>query len=203
MKKIIQHFKRKDPVLHKYALKIKKIDPINKEKPERYFYQLCRDIVGQQLSGKAADTIFGRFEKLFTGGKIQPSDILAISHEKMRAVGMSNAKARYVRHLAEAFLHEGLQLLQLDSMADEEVIVELTKVKGIGRWTAEMFLIFTLGRDDVFSFGDLGLKKGLMKVYGFKKEPPKKQIEKIVKNWSPYKSFASRVLWGSLEIEEN
>ena len=86
-------------------------------------------------------------------------------------------------------------------MQDEEVIVELTKVKGIGRWTAEMFLIFTLGREDVFSFGDLGLKKGLMKVYGFKKEPTKKQIEKIVKNWSPYKSFASRILWGSLELE--
>jgi len=200
MKQTLQHFKIKDPRLHKYALKVKKIDLIKKKRPERYFYRLCRDIVGQQLSGKAAETIFDRFEKLFPGGIIQPLDILLISHEKMRSVGMSNAKARYVRHLAEAFLNEGLSLLQLDSMQDEEVIVELTKVKGIGRWTAEMFLIFTLGREDVFSFGDLGLKKGLMKVYGFKKEPTKKQIEKIVKNWSPYKSFASRVLWGSLEI---
>lgn len=200
MKKILQHFKSKDPTLHKYALKAKKITPVKKEKPERYFYQLCRDIVGQQLSGKAADTIFGRFEKLFPKGIIQPQDILSIPHDALRGVGMSHAKARYVRHLAEAFLHEGLQLLQLDSMADEEIIIELTKVKGIGRWTAEMFLIFTLGREDVFSFGDLGLKKGLMKVYGFKKEPTKKQIEKIVKNWSPHKSYASRVLWGSLEI---
>lgn len=199
MKKIREHFKTKDPILHKFALKVKRISPIQKEKPERYFYQLCRDIVGQQLSGKAADTIFGRFEKLFPNGIIQPSDILSIPHETMRGVGMSNAKARYVRHLAEASLHEGLPLLQLDSMPDEEVVIELTKVKGIGRWTAEMFLIFTLGRNDIFSFGDLGLKKGLMKVYGFKKDPTKKQIEKIVKNWSPYKSFASRVLWGSLE----
>lgn len=202
MKHVLEHFKIKDPTLHKYALKVKRIEPIKKDKPDRYFYQLCRDIVGQQLSGKAADTIFGRFEKLFPDGIIQPPDILAIPHEKMRSVGMSNAKARYVRHLAEAYLHEGLPLLELDSMADEEIIIELTKVKGIGRWTAEMFLIFTLGRGDVFSFGDLGLKKGLMKVYGFKKEPTKKQIEKIVKNWSPYKSFASRVLWGSLEIED-
>ena len=200
MKKALQHFKIKDPTLHKYALKVKRIEPIKKEKPDRYFYQLCRDIVGQQLSGKAADTIFGRFEKLFPDGIIQPLDILSIPHETMRGVGISNAKACYVHHLAEAFLHEGLQLLQFDSMPDEEVIIELTKVKGIGRWTAEMFLIFTLGRGDIFSFGDLGLKKGLMKVYGFKKEPTKKQIEKIVKNWSPYKSYASRVLWGSLEI---
>lgn len=200
MKHIFEHFKIKDPTLHKFALKVKKITPIKKEKPERYFYQLCRDIVGQQLSGKAADTIFGRFEKLFPGGIIQPPDILAIPHEKMRSVGMSNAKARYVRSLAEAVQNNGLQLLQLDSLPDEEIIIELTKVKGIGRWTAEMFLIFTLGRDDIFSFGDLGLKKGLMKVYGFKKDPTKKQTEKIVKNWSPHKSFASRVLWGSLEV---
>ncbi|MBI4973220.1 DNA-3-methyladenine glycosylase 2 family protein [Candidatus Roizmanbacteria bacterium] len=201
MKQALQHLKIKDPILHEYALKVKRIEVIQKEKPERYFYQLCRDIVGQQLSGKAAETIFGRFEKLFPDGKIQPSNILTIPHEKMRAVGMSNAKARYVHHLAEAVQNEGLRLLQLDSLPDEEVIIELTKVKGIGRWTAEMFLIFTLGRQDIFSYGDLGLKKGLMKIYGFKKEPTKKQVEKIVKKWSPYKSFASRVLWGSLEMK--
>lgn len=200
MKNILQHFKSKDPTLHQYALKVEKIEPIKKDRPYNYFYRLCSDIIGQQLSGKAADTIFGRFLKLFPSGNIQPQDILFTTHDTLRGVGMSHAKARYVRHLAEAFLHEGLPLLQLDSMADEEVIIELMKVKGIGRWTAEMFLIFTLGRNDVFSFGDLGLKKGLMKVYGFKKEPTKKQIEKIVNNWSPYKSYASRILWGSLEI---
>jgi len=131
---------------------------------------------------------------------MQPFDILSMSHGQLRATGMSNAKARYVRNLAEEIVHGDLPISSLDSMTDEEVIDKLTKVKGIGPWTAEMFLMFTLGREDVFSFGDLGLKKAIIKIYGFKKDPARKQIEKIISRWSPYKTYASRILWASLEL---
>ena len=113
---------------------------------------------------------------------------------------MSHAKARYLKHLAEEIVHGDLPIFHLNSMTDQEIISKLTKVKGIGPWTAEMFLMFTLGRDDVFSFGDLGLKKAVIKIYGFKKDPTRKQIEKIISSWSPYKTYASRILWASLEL---
>jgi len=199
-KKICKHFQKNDPVLFSYIQKIgDKILPIKKEKPENYFYRLSREIICQQLSGKSGDAIFGRFVKLFPSGLVQPFDILSIPHEKLRGVGMSHAKARYIRNLAEAIVHDSLAIFHLDLMADEDVVDELTKVKGIGRWTAEMFLMFVLGRENVFSFGDLGLKKGLMKVYGFKKEPTRQQMEKIVANWSPYKTYACRIIWSLLE----
>ncbi len=198
--KIRRHFKKNDPVLYSYIQKINDtILPIKKEKPENYFYRLSREIICQQLSGKSGDAIFSRFAKLFPGDLVQPLDIFSIPHEKLRGVGMSHAKARYIRNLAEAIIHDDLAIFDLDSMADEEVVNELTKVKGIGRRTAEMFLMFVLNRENVFSYGDLGLKKGMMKIYGFKKEPTRKQIEKIINKWTPYKTYASRILWASLE----
>jgi DNA-3-methyladenine glycosylase II len=199
-KKIPAHFKKHDPILYSYILKVGKIEPIKKEKPHNYFFRLTREIICQQLSGKAGDAIFSRFIKLFPNGLVQPLDVLSISHRKLRGCGMSNAKAYYIRNLTEAIIHGGLAIFYLDPMTDEEVIAELTKVKGIGRWTAEMFLMFVLGRENVFSHGDLGLKKGIMKVYGFKEKPSKEQIDEIIRKWSPYKTFASRVLWESLEI---
>lgn len=200
IKKILNHFKKKDPILYFYALKINQLEPIKKDRPENYFLRLCKEIICQQLSNKAGDVIFGRFQKLFPNDFVQPLDILSISHERLRASGMSNAKAHYVRNLAEEIIHGTSQIYHLDVMSDEEIIKELTRIKGIGRWTAEMFLIFTLGRENIFSFGDLGLKKGIIKIYNLKREPLKKQIEKIISKWSPYKSYASRVLWASLDL---
>ncbi len=112
---------------------------------------------------------------------------------------MSNAKAKYLKYLAEAVISGKLQLNKLDSLPDEEVKKQLIQVKGIGPWTAEMFLMFTLGRPDVFSHGDLGLRKGLKKIYGFKKDPSIKKVEKIIQKWSPYKTFASLILWEVIE----
>ena len=89
---------------------------------------------------------------------------------------------------------------KINEKSDEDVIVELTKIKGIGRWTAEMFLMFTLGREDIFSYGDLGLRKGIMKLYGYKKEPTEQQMEKLATRWKPYRTYAARILWRSLEI---
>ncbi len=200
-KKILNHFKKHDPLLYSYAIKTEELEVIKKDKPENYFYRLCREIVCQQLSDKAGGAIFGRFQKLFPNELVTALDILSISHQELRASGMSHAKAKYVRNLAEAIVHGDLPILFLDSMADEEILKTLTKIKGIGPWTAQMFLMFTLGREDVFSHGDLGLKKGIKKIYKFKTEPTKNQIDKIIRKWSPYKTFASRILWASLEID--
>lgn len=200
-KLITDHFQTADPLLHEWILKIQKLPPFKPINPDRYFTRLCDDIVSQQLSGKAAATIFSRFNKLFNNDTITPDELLQIPHEKLRAAGLSNTKANYVKNLAQHVLDGSLTLDRLPKLTDEEVIAELTKVKGIGRWTAEMFLIFSLGREDVFSHGDLGLRNGLKKIYKFKREPSKKRIEAIVKKWSPYKSFASRILWKCLEIK--
>jgi len=200
-KKILSHFKKNDPILYFWIVKVGKLEIINKDKPENYFFRLCREIICQQLSNKAGGAIFGRFKKLFPDEVVTVSQLLSISHERLRNSGMSHAKARYVRNLAEAINHGELPTLQFDEMTDEEVLTTLTKVKGIGPWTAQMFLMFVLGRPDVFSHGDLGLKKGLKKIYGLKKDPTKKQIEKIIAKWTPYKTYASRILWESLEID--
>ena len=199
-KKILNHFKKHDPIIHEWAVRVGELEIIKKDRPDNYFYRLSREIVCQQLSGKAGEAIFNRFKKLFPNEIVTALDILSISHEKLRASGMSNAKARYVRNLAEETIHGDLPILHLDSMSDEEIIKVLTKVKGIGPWTAQMFLMFTLGREDIFSQGDLGLKKGLLKIYKLKNQPTKNQIEKIIFKWSPYKTYASRILWASLEI---
>lgn len=200
-RKIRDHFKKNDPILFSYFSKVEKIEPIKKDKSYNYFFRLSKEIICQQLSSKSGDAIFGRFQKLFPNGLVQPVDILSISHEKLRAAGMSNAKARYVRNLAEEIIHGDLAIFHLDPMSDVEIIKELTKVKGIGPWTAEMFLMFTLGRQDVFSYGDLGLKKGIMKIYGFDKEPTRKQIDKITSKWTPYKTYACQILWASNDIK--
>lgn len=198
-KKILNHFKLKDKTLYKWALKVGELEEIKKDRPSNYFSRLCYEIVGQQLSGRVASVIFARFKKLFPGNKVTVKKAALMPHKTLRGVGMSNAKAKYVKHLAKAVLDKKLPLSKFDKMTDEQVRESLLAVKGIGPWTAEMFLMFTLARPDVFSFGDLGLKKGLMKVYKLKKEPTKQKTEKIISCWTPYKSYASRILWQSLE----
>jgi DNA-3-methyladenine glycosylase II len=200
-KKIIEHFKKVDSQLHALIAKIETLEQWHRKHHLDYFIELCGNIIGQQLSGKAADTIFARFEKLFDGKKISPENVLNIPDQKLRDVGMSWSKVKYVKDLAQKISDNELKLEELDNLKDEEVIKSLTKVKGIGPWTAEMFLMFTLGREDVFSHGDLGLKNAMKKLYKLKKEPARKQIEKIVEKWKPYRSYASRILWKSLEIK--
>src|SRR3989344_476827 len=189
-KKILDHFKKHDPKIHFFALKIEALRIIKKENPKNYFARLCEEISGQQLSGASADAIFTRFKKLYPKG-VTAKTVLKTTHQRLRSVGLSNAKAKYLKNLAEAVVTHKLQLDQLDLLDDEEVKKQLIQVKGIGPWTAEMFLMFTLGRPDVFSHGDLGLRKGLKKIYGFKKDPSIKRIEKIISKRSPYKTFAS------------
>ncbi len=162
-----------------------------------FFRKLCREIIAQQLAGSAAQAITKRFNNLLQN-RVTPSRVLSFKDKHFRNVGLSWAKARYILDLADKVKTREVELSNLHKLEDSLVVEELVKVKGIGPWTAEMFLIFTLGREDVFSFGDLGLNKGLQKLYGFKSKPTQNQIKKIIKSWSPYKSYASLALWSSL-----
>ncbi len=199
-KKIIQHFKKVDPVLHRVIIRLNDSTIFNLEKSSDYFASLCREIVGQQLSGKAADTIYARFEALFPKKKIVPETVLKIKDQRLRDAGMSWSKVSFIKNLAQKVKNNKLDLSKIDEMDNATVIQILLEVKGIGPWTAEMFLMFALAREDVYSHGDLGLKKGFMKIYNLKKLPSPKQLEKITKKWSPYRTYACRILWRSLEI---
>lgn len=196
---IARHFQKHDRMLSSIIEKIGPIKELRPDKPANYFFRLCQEIVGQQLAGKAAKAIFVRFQKLFPDEKVTPAGVLKIPHSSMRKAGLSNAKARYIRDLAEKVSHKELILKNLTNLSDEQVVEELIKVKGIGPWTAEMFLMFTLTREDVFSPGDLGIRKAIKKIYGLKKDPTPKQIEKISNKWKPYRTYACLVLWQALD----
>ncbi len=197
-KNALSHFRAVDPILFSVAQTITlEAHPVRS--PNLYFESLCSEIIGQQLSGKVADVLFDRFRKLFSRRKITPRAVLKMSEETLRTTGMSWSKTRFIRDLAHQVLTKSVQLDQLAQLSDQDVIVELTKVKGIGPWTAEMFLMFTLGREDVFSYGDLGLRKAIIKLYGFKKDPTVRQMDKIVNKWRPYRTYAARILWKSLD----
>lgn len=193
-----KHLQSVDAKLYSY---VQRITIPDFTKRQDSFTELCDTIISQQLSGKAASTIFERFKALFPNKKITVDKLLRLSDEKIRSCGTSWAKVRSLKDLAQKVKNGQVLLESLDTMNDDEVKAHLVQIKGIGPWSAEMFLMFSLGREDIFSFGDLGLKKGLMKVYGMKKEPTVKQIEKIVSKWRPHRTYASRVLWKSLELE--
>ena len=197
-KKIINHFKKVDPILYSV---IEKVGVYGSKISDDYFLELCEIIINQQLSDKAAATIFARFKRLFPQKKITPEVLLKLSAEKIQSCGTSRAKVSFLKDLAKKVLAEELRLDQLNKLSDDLIMKELTKVKGIGPWSVEMFLMFTLGREDVFSYGDLGLKNAIKKLYKFKKEPTREQIEKIVEKWKPYRTYACRILWKSLEIK--
>jgi DNA-3-methyladenine glycosylase II len=166
------------------------------DKSENLMEELIEAIISQQLSIKAADTIYNRFLKLFKTVKFPtPEQILKIDIEKLRAAGMSYSKAAYVKNIAQAFKSRQVEIEKIKQMSDEEVIIELTKIKGVGKWTAEMILIFTLNRKDVFSLGDAGLKRAIKNLYKITDE---KKILKLSETWKPNRSFACWYLWRSL-----
>lgn len=196
-KKALLHFKKKDPILHSAGTKIEIFTLSTHPDP---FLRLCRSIIGQQLSVKAAAAIFGRFEKLFKNG-INPNDLLKIPEEKVRRAGISFQKIKYLHDLAQKLYDGEVDLHELNHKSNEEIIAELIKIKGVGLWTCEMFLMFTLGRPDVFSYGDLGLKNAIFKLYKMKKKPTLKQMEKLTKKWVPFRTYAAMILWRSLDNE--
>ncbi len=197
---IKKHFQTVDPILFTVMEKINLELVKPNTHPESSFASLCEAIISQQLSTKVADVIHARFLDLLTAKKVTPEHILTLADQQLRDIGLSWAKVKYVKDLAEKVLSKEVRLDLIHLFSEEEVITELTKVKGIGRWTAEMFLMFHLGRENVFSFGDLGLKKGFQKVYLLKELPREAQMRAVIDKWSPYKTYGSKVLWRSLEI---
>jgi len=189
------HLAQADPVL---AAIISRHGPCKLRPQKKYFMALAEAILSQQLSVKAAATIFNRFkEKL--GGRVTPEKILQLRLPQFRAVGISRQKTSYLRDLAAHWQAGLLTPRQLVKMNDEEVIAALTQVKGIGRWTAEMFLIFSLLRPDVLPVGDLGFRNAVQRAYGLRKLPEAKRLTQIAAGWRPYRSVATWYMWASLD----
>ena len=189
---------RRDPVL---AALIRAHGPCGLAEAQRtdHFSALVRAITFQQLSTKAASTIYRRLAALMPDETPTPQALAALSDEQLRQVGMSRQKSVYLRDLSEKVLGGSLDLNTLDSLHDEEVIAALVQVKGIGRWSAEMFLMFRLHRPDVLPVGDLGIVTAVQKVYRLRKKPTADRIRRIGDVWRPYRSVASWYLWRSLD----
>jgi len=164
------------------------------------FKALARAIVGQQLSARAAATIFSRFEALFDAFPT-PAQVLAVPDDRLRSVGLSSQKLGYLRDLCRRIVEGELPLDVLDRMDDEAVIENLTQVRGVGRWTAEMFLIFRLQRPDVLPVGDLGIVRAVQRAYKLRKAPSPARLTRIGEAWRPYRSVACWYLWASLNNE--
>lgn len=198
MRKAIQHLQSSDPVL---GAVIDRVGPYRIEYREPAFETLVRSIVYQQLSGKAASTILARLLAACRGGRVTPGAILRMSTEDMRGLGLSKQKASYLSDLAERTRARRLVFARLPECSDEQVIEKLTQVKGVGVWTAHMFLIFALRRPDILPVGDLGVRSAIKKLYGLGEMPSPARVEEIAAPWRPYCSVASWYLWRSLDNE--
>ena len=195
MKKAVDHLTKSDAIL---AAIIARVGPCKMTYREPSFEMLARAIVFQQLSTKAANTIYGRLEEA-AGGKLTPESIQNLTVGEMRRAGLSRQKLGYIRDLAEHALNGKVDFARMHGMTDEEVIEALTDIKGIGVWTAHMFLMFSLRRPNILPVGDLGVRMAIQKAYKKRKMPTPKQIHQIAKGWHPYCSVASWYLWRSLD----
>jgi DNA-3-methyladenine glycosylase II len=196
MRKAILHLKQSDPVL---AGIIDRVGAYRIEFREPEFPTLVRSIVYQQLSGKAALTILSRLLGAMPDGRLTPDAILALPTGQMRALGLSGQKTAYIRDLAERTRSGDLDFARFVEMADEDVIAHLTRVKGVGVWTAHMFLIFALQRPNILPVGDLGVRAAIKKAYRLRDLPKPAKMEKIARHWHPYCSVAAWYLWRSLD----
>lgn len=198
----MSHLSKNDAVL---AILIKRFGPFDIKPHQNYYKELVNSIISQQLSVKAAYTIQTRFVNLFGDSNVfpTPEDILKKSPEDIRSAGLSTSKINYIRDLAEHIIDGRLKLYHLINLPNESVIEELIAVKGIGEWTAHMFLIFSIGRLDVLPTGDLGIKNGVKALYNLPGKPTASDIVKIseINNWHPYESVACWYIWKSLDNE--
>jgi DNA-3-methyladenine glycosylase II len=172
---------------------------LRRERPGDAYGALLRSIVGQQLSTKAASTIYGRMLDLFGGHAPTPKQLLKADPDKIRAAGLSRPKIAYLRDLAQHVEEGTLELERLPDLPDEEVAAQLTAIKGLGQWTADMFLMFHLGRPDVLPVGDQGIRRAVKVEYRLRKFPDPKRLEKIAKPWRPHRTLACLYLWSSLD----
>jgi DNA-3-methyladenine glycosylase II len=202
--KATEQLRAADPVLAGVIDAVGKLPSSRSGRPERddHYGALVRSIVGQQLSVLAARAIYGRLTERFGGRPPTPQEILADEPEELRAAaGLSRAKVGFLRSLAEHVLSGELELERLDGLPDEEVIAELVAVKGLGEWTAHMFLMFHLERPDVLAVGDLGIRRAIERAYGLEQLPAPAEVERIGEPWRPHRTLACRYLWRSLQNE--
>jgi len=197
MRKAVNHLKKSDPILRAI---IERVGPCRMEFGAPEFSALAESIVYQQLNGTAAATIFGRFAAL-AGEPLTPEGILKLSDEQLRSVGLSKQKSAYLKDLAAKAAAGVLDFARLPELSDDEVIEHLTQVKGIGVWTAHMFLMFSLRRPNVLPTGDYGVQVAIKKHYRKRKLPKPKDMEKIARAWEPYRSVACWYMWRSLDIK--
>jgi DNA-3-methyladenine glycosylase II len=194
----VAHLQQADPVMGQIivrcgpcTLQPRRLEPLG---------MLCRSIVYQQLSGKAAGTIMMRFLGLYDSDPLTPEVLLRTTDDTLRGIGLSRQKIAYLKDLATKVQDGALQLALLPMHSDAEVLHQLMGVKGIGRWTAEMFLIFALGRLDVFPVDDLGIRKAMQRAYGYKRLPAPLTMHRHARKWIPYRTIATWYLWRSLDV---
>jgi len=197
MRQAINHLKQADPVLREI---IERVGPYRIQHAEPDFETVARSIVFQQLSGSSARAIFGRLkEALGSGERMVPESILSLSVADARSAGLSQQKTNYLRDLAEKTQTGVIDFARLPRFSDEQVIEHLTVVKGVGVWTAQMFLMFALRRPDVLATGDLGVRSAIRKAYRLRSHPAPARVEKLGTKWRPYRSIACWYLWRSLD----
>lgn len=197
MRKAILHLKKSDPVLRAI---IEQVGPFRMQYGVPEFASLAEAIIYQQLNGRAAETIHKRFAAL-AGEPLTPDGILKLSDEQLRSVGLSKQKSAYLKDLAAKTAAGVLDFSRIADLSDEEVIEHLTQVKGIGVWTAHMFLIFSLRRPNILPTGDYGVQMAVKRHYRKRKLPKPKDMEKIARAWEPYRSVACWYMWRSLDIK--
>jgi DNA-3-methyladenine glycosylase II len=197
MRKAIHHLKKSDPTL---SAIIERVGPCRMEFGPPEFHSLAEAIVYQQLNGKAAVTIFKRFAAL-AGEPLTPEGILRLTDAQLRSVGLSKQKSAYLKDMSGRAARGELDFTRLPEMTDDEVIKHLTQVKGVGVWTAHMFLMFTLRRPNILPTGDYGIQMAIKKHYKKRKMPKPEVMAKIAKSWEPYRSVACWYLWRSLDIK--
>lgn len=197
--KAIRHIRRSDSVLAKI---IERVGSFKFRLDDDHYEALVGSIIFQQLAGSAARAILNRFKQLYGGRLPSPREYLGTELEKLRGAGLSPQKISYLKDLSERLDSGALNLGKFSEVSDEEVVRELDEVRGIGRWTAEMFLLFVLGRTDVLPVDDLGLQKAAKRAYRLRKLPGKEKFQQLAKRWHPYSSVATLYLWRSAEKPE-
>lgn len=185
---------------------VRRVGPLGREecrrgRPDDAYGALVRTIVGQQLSTKAARSIYTRLTVLFGGRAPTPQELISTEEEALRAAGLSRPKIRYLRYLADHVLSGGLDLGALQTLPDEEVAARIVSVKGLGQWSADMFLMFHLGREDVLPVGDLGIRRAVQKAYDLPDAPDPDALRRLAAPWQPHRTLASFYLWESLELD--
>ena len=195
-KNILQHFDEKDAVM---AGVIRRMGPFRLKRNKNYFQVLCKAIVGQQISTKAAESINRRFQSLFPLNRPTPKKVQELAEQKLREVGLSGQKVKYIKDLSEKFLDRTVRPHRMAYQDNEEIIRQLILVYGIGRWTAEMFLIFSLGRMDVLPVGDLGLRAGVKLIYNMRAMPSPDRVRVLGRKWQPFATVGTWYTWRTLD----